>query len=40
MQLKTHGSQHSLCATCEIPLRDLPEDNIDGIDVDRLSYDE
>lgn len=40
MQLKTHGRLHPLCATCEIPLRDLPEDNIDSVDIDRLSYDE
>ena len=38
MQLLTHGINHPLCSTCEIPLRDLAEDNIDDVSVDRLKY--
>lgn len=40
MQLKTHGERHPLCATCEVPLRDRSEDNIDDVEIDRLSYKE
>lgn len=32
MQLKSHGRLPPLCVTCEIPLLDLPEDNIDDVD--------
>lgn len=38
MQLKTHGESHPLCAKCELPLRDMSEDNIDDVEIDRLSY--
>lgn len=38
MQLKTHGEHHPLCASCEIPLRDKPEDDIDQLPIERLSW--
>lgn len=36
MQLTTKGIQHPLCETCEIPLKDCPEDNIDELPLERL----
>lgn len=36
MQLTTKGVNHSLCATCEIPLKDCPEDDIDNLPLERL----
>jgi len=40
MQLKTKGIHHPLCATCELPLHDRPEDAIDDLPVERLSWKE
>ena len=39
MTLKTKGLGNSLCALCDIPLRDFPEDNIDDFPIEKLSYD-
>lgn len=38
MTLMTKGAGNELCRTCEIPLRDLPEDDVDGISIKRFSY--
>ncbi len=38
MQLKTHGAGHPLCGTCEVPLRDCAEDDIDTLDIRKLTY--
>lgn len=38
MQLKTKGAHHALCATCEIPLKDTSEDNLDDFPVEKLHY--
>ncbi len=38
MQLKTKGAHHALCATCEIPLKDTSEDNLDDLPVEKLTY--
>lgn len=38
MMLKTKGCGNSLCAQCDIPLRDSPEDDIDDFPIERLSY--
>ena len=38
MQLKDHGKNHPLCATCELPLRDKPEDDIDALPIERLNW--
>ena len=38
MQLKNHGVNHPLCATCELPLHNRPEDNIDDLSVGCLSW--
>ena len=38
MQLKTKGVHHPLCATCELPMHDRPEDAIDELPVERLSW--
>lgn len=36
--LSTKGMCFKACAGCEIPLRDSPEDNIDGFPADKLKY--
>lgn len=38
MQLTTKGINHPLCATCEIPLKDCPEDSIDESLLERLQF--
>ena len=38
MQIKTKGVHHALCATCEIPLKDTSEDNLDDFPVEKLHY--
>lgn len=38
MQLKTKGAYHPLCSTCEIPLKDTSEDNLDGFPAEKLHY--
>ena len=38
--LKTKGIYHPICATCELPLKDCKEDNIDGFPIEKLSYKE
>ncbi len=38
MTLKTKGLGNSLCAQCDIPLRDFPEDDIDDFPLDKLQY--
>lgn len=38
MQLKTHGEKHPLCSSCEVPLRDMSEDNVDNVKIEKLSY--
>lgn len=40
MQLTTKGINHPLCATCELPLRDFTEDNLDDLPIERLSFKE
>lgn len=40
MMLKTKGIYHPICATCELPLKDCKEDNIDGFPIEKLSYKE
>lgn len=36
--LQSKGQCFKACRVCEIPYRDLPEDSVDGIDVDRFCY--
>ena len=38
MQLKTKGAHHALCATCELPLKDTSEDDLDDFPVEKLHY--
>lgn len=38
MMLKTKGLGNSLCAQCDIPLRDFPEDDIDDFPIEKLNY--
>ncbi|MDQ0205058.1 radical SAM/SPASM domain-containing protein [Pectinatus haikarae] len=40
MQLKNKGCNHVLCGTCEIPLKDSREDNLDSLPIERLHYDD
>lgn len=37
MMLRDKGVHHPLCATCPVPLKDCPEDDIDDVPVERLS---
>lgn len=36
--LKTKGQCFKACRACEIPYRDMPEDSVDGIDMERFGY--
>lgn len=38
--IKTKGKCFNACKTCEIPFRDSPEDNVDDVDINVLSYNE
>lgn len=38
MQLENKRYMNKSCKECELPLRDYPEDNIDGFPIERLSY--
>lgn len=38
MMLLTKGANHPLCSSCEIPLKDCPEDNIDDVEIGRFGY--
>lgn len=38
MTLLTKGQGNKLCKKCEIPLRGYPEDDIEGVDINRFTY--
>lgn len=38
MMLRTKGEYHPLCKTCEIPLKDSFEDDLDGFPIEKLTY--
>ena len=38
MTLLTKGQGNNLCQKCEIPLRGYPEDDIDGVDINKFTY--
>lgn len=38
MMLTTKGINHPICASCELPLKDCAEDDIDNVDIKRLNF--
>jgi radical SAM protein with 4Fe4S-binding SPASM domain len=36
--LTQKGEQYRVCKNCELPYRDLPEDNVEGFPIEKLSY--